>query len=113
MDNRRQYPRVPTDITIALKTRDGRQFEALAVDNISLGGIFIHMDPPLGFGTEVAIEFGLKDPKKLIRSNGFIVWSRREANEEGPVGIGIRLTDISISDMRALEQYIDDILRAK
>lgn len=105
-DTRRKHPRVATDLKINLRTKDGKHLQALAVENISLGGVFVHLDPPLAFGAEIAIDFAIKNPAHQIRCGGCVVWARKGGSADGPAGIGVRLTDISIADMRALEAYI-------
>ena len=108
--NMRQHPRISTDIKINIRTRDGKQYDTLAVENISLGGVFIEMSEPLGFGVEVSIAFSIKQPQRQIRCTGHVVWTRKVDTVEGAPGIGVRLADISIGDMRALEEYIDQTL---
>jgi uncharacterized protein (TIGR02266 family) len=107
---RRQYVRVPTDITLDLQTKDGKTFSTQKVENVSLGGVFAHMANPLPFGTELTLHFSIGDPPQRIRCTGFVVWIRKPGSAEGPAGIGIRLGDISIADMRALAAYIEQVL---
>lgn len=80
--------------------------------NISLGGVFIDMEQPLAFGTEVSLEFALPVASRTIQCRGLVVWtSKHSRTPEGKRGIGVRLMEIGISDMRVLAEYIERSLR--
>lgn len=108
--NKREHPRVSTRIEAKLKLPDGRTHTTGQILNLSLGGIFIEMEQPLGFGSEVDIEFAL--PKTTIRCKGLVVWSTKTAPERavGRSGMGLRLMQIGVSQMRELAEYIQERL---
>jgi uncharacterized protein (TIGR02266 family) len=105
---RRSNSRVDVDLSVKLKLPDGRTTSTEVIRNISLGGIFIAMGDPLAFGAEVALEFTLPVAPRTIRCKGFVVWSTRTHPDKVPglTGIGVRLLDIGITDMRVLNEFI-------
>ncbi len=103
---RRTHPRVAaTGVTVNLRTEDGRARSSERLGNISLGGVFVEMQEPLAFGTDVRLEFNLPSSGKILRCRGCVVWSSRNRATDQD-GIGVRLIDIGISDMRILAEHI-------
>lgn len=90
---------------------DGGKVSTGRIRNISLGGVFIEMDV-LKFGTEVALTFSVPSAP-TIRCRAYVVWNSDDPSREdiGMKGNGLRLTDISVSDMRALSEYIEGKLQ--
>lgn len=89
---------------------DGGTAVTQRIGNISLGGVFIEMEDPVAFGSEVALEFSLSVAPRTIRCKGFVVWSTKTSPERaksGQKGIGVRLMDIGIADMRTLAEFIE------
>jgi hypothetical protein len=107
---KRAHPRVQTKIEAKVKLPDGRTHISGQILNISLGGVFIEMDSPIGFGTELDLEFSL--PSGSIRCRGLVVWSTRSApmRAGGLSGVGVRLMKIGVSEMRQLETFIAERL---
>jgi uncharacterized protein (TIGR02266 family) len=106
---RRAHPRVPADISVSLKAAGRPAIVSGVIKNISLGGIFVRIDDPLSFGTDIDLEFSLPAAAKTMRCKGVVIWSTRQTPEKAPLGeegIGIRLRDISVRDMRELADYI-------
>lgn len=96
-----------------MRLPDGAIEATQRITNISLGGVFIEMDNPVAFGSEVSLEFSLPVAPRTIRCKGFVVWSTKTSPERakaGQKGIGVRLTDIDITEMRTLAEYIESEL---
>ncbi|HET6345619.1 MAG TPA: PilZ domain-containing protein [Myxococcota bacterium] len=114
-EKERAHPRVTASIhvNVTVATGAGRSVRAEKIANISLGGVFIEMPEPLGFGTEVSLEFKLTQERAPVRCKGFVMWSTKGKAEvpEGRKGIGVRLTDLSVADMKELSEFIDERLR--
>ena len=110
---RREHPRLNVDISVKLRLNDGNAMVSTQIRNISLGGVFIEMENPIGFGDEVGLEFSLPGAPRTIRCKGFVVWSTKTQPDRGNgrQGIGLRLMDIGISDMRVLAGFIDQALK--
>lgn len=111
--SRREHTRVETTIGVKLRSPDGRRSGSEEIRNISLGGVFIAMSDPLPFGTDVELEFSLPVDPRLIRCRGFVVWSTKESPERSPgnPGVGVRLMDIGVREMRLLNEFIERQLR--
>ncbi len=107
MENqKRAHPRVQTRIEVRIRLPDGRTQSVAQILNLSLGGVFLEMDEPLGFGSEVDLDFSV--PGSNIRCKGLVVWNTRTAPDRatGRSGMGIRLMNIGVADMRKLEGFI-------
>lgn len=105
---------MPTSVTVTIRLPEGGTHTAHRLTNISLGGVFIDMEGPLAFGTEVSLEFVLPVAARTIQCRGLVVWtSKHAAASEGKRGIGVRLMGINIADMRVLADYIERSLRVE
>ncbi|MEZ4271684.1 MAG: PilZ domain-containing protein [Myxococcota bacterium] len=104
----RAHPRVATEISVKIRIEGGRTAAGGTIRNISLGGVYIEMDEPPGFGQEMELDFSLPIAPRNIRCNGFVMWSTKNDPERlgGRQGMGVRLTDIGINAMRLLSDYI-------
>ncbi|MBI3178294.1 MAG: PilZ domain-containing protein [Deltaproteobacteria bacterium] len=107
--SRREHTRVAARISVSVRAPDGRTINADEIANISLGGVFIEMREPLAFGTDVDLEFSLSAEVRTIRCKGFVVWSTVTSPERGGgrQGIGVRLMDIGVREMRILNEFIE------
>lgn len=109
---RRAHPRVPASVSATIRLPGGKTHTATRLTNISLGGVFIDMEDPLAFGTEVSLEFTLPVAARTINCRGLVVWtSKHGPGAEGKRGIGVRLMEIGIADMRVLADFIERSLR--
>jgi len=111
--SRREHKRVTTSITVKVRSPDGRRATTEQIRNISLGGVFIEMEDPLPFGTDVELEFSVAADPRLIACKGFVVWSTKSSPERGGGrhGIGVRLMDIGVKEMRLLNDFIEEQLK--
>jgi uncharacterized protein (TIGR02266 family) len=105
----RAHPRVPANITATVRTGGKAAIKAGRIRNISLGGVFVEIPEPLPFGTDVDIEFSLPSGAGVLRCKGFVVWSTKDDPDkaDGKQGIGVRLTDIGVQEMRDLAEFIE------
>ncbi|MEK7704966.1 MAG: PilZ domain-containing protein [Myxococcota bacterium] len=106
---RRTQTRAYAGISAQIIGPDGRRTSTERIANISLGGLFVEMDEPLPFGADVSIEFTLPVTPGLIRCKGFVVWSSKEQDTSSgrPPGIGVRLIDIGMREMRLVADYVE------
>ena len=109
---RRSNSRVDVELGVKIRTADGRVSSSTTIRNISLGGVFVEMKEPLAFGVELDLEFSLPAAPRQIRCKGFVVWSSKTHPERCPgmSGIGVRLMDIGITEMRVLNDFVADKL---
>lgn len=80
-------------------------FYAGITDNISEGGIFVALDPPLPSGALVEIELRLLDASFKLRGEVRWVRTERMSSEGMPVGCGIRWVDIGEEAVQAILQF--------
>jgi uncharacterized protein (TIGR02266 family) len=110
MDNeRRSNSRVAVELSVELRTSDGRTSTTDRILNISLGGVFLEMPEPLDFGSEVDLRFVLPVAPREVSCRALVVWNSNTHPERCPglSGIGLRLMEIGNSEMRVLNQFID------
>jgi uncharacterized protein (TIGR02266 family) len=108
---KRQHRRVTANLAVNVRlANDNKDAPAGRISNISLGGVFIEMEP-LPFGTELQLSFRLPDQVRSIVCSGFVVWSTKDrpeaAQASGMQGCGIRLANLSVADMRMLADFVD------
>lgn len=106
---RRSNSRVDVELSVELRTPDGKTSTTDRITNVSLGGVFLEMPEPLAFGTEVDLRFTLPVAPRELRCKAFVVWNSKTHPERcpGQSGIGLRLMEIGLSEMRILNQFID------
>ena len=98
----RAVPLIFTGVAVSLAK--GGRTQSKDVWNSSLGGVFVGLEPPLPFGTEVDLEFRFAREVPSIVCNGYVVWSTTSTPERAPgkSGVGIRLVGLGIAQMREL-----------
>ncbi len=109
---KRQHPRIEADIAVSIRADGGGMMSTGRIRNVSLGGVFVEM-APLPFGTELDMTFSLPaGPQRSLRCQGYVAWTTKESPERSPGmdGVGIRLSGLSVADMRALSEYIKEQL---
>ncbi len=106
---RRHHPRVDANLDVQVRTSKGTSVPAGRIRNVSLGGVFIEMDDLPGFGTEFNLTFSLPVEPRNITCTGYVVWTTKDRADamDGMQGVGVRLADIGVSEMRALKEFID------
>ena len=71
---------------------DGHQAHLAEIRNLSEGGAFLALDPPLPIGTGVTFWLTILGHQLLIR--GRVRWTRSlPASDQAPVGIGVEFFD--------------------
>ena len=98
----------PPSAAVTIRVGAGLTHKATEVWNISLGGVFIAMGEPLKFGEEASFEFALGPGTPTVRCKGFVIWTTREAPEKanGKKGVGVRLMDLAVADMRNIADVV-------
>lgn len=97
---RRRHPRAPVSLW-ARWVSDPTVHQH--VSNLSRGGLFLDGSSALAAGSEVALDLVLDD--RVARVHGRVVHATRG---EDAVGMGVRLEDVSASDLASIEQYLRD-----
>jgi len=91
--DRRTHERFST--RIAVDCASGETFLFSYIENISLMGIFIRSDYPLGVGTELELRLGA--PPEPLDLRGEVVWINplRPDGDNINAGMGVRFTELT------------------
>jgi type IV pilus assembly protein PilZ len=72
----RRYQRAPLDVPVEFIAKvGGERFTGRSKD-ISVGGMFVHAQQPLAFGTELVVHLQLPGQKAPFALPGVVRWSR-------------------------------------
>ncbi len=88
----------------SLRVRDGDQVMESQTLDISHGGIFFEMEPPLAEGTVVELAFQLPDQDRVIEAVGRVAWTH-------PSGVGVKFSRIDKTDLHAIVGYVNRVAR--
>ncbi|MDF1535027.1 MAG: response regulator [bacterium] len=101
---RRTNPRVPTHLPSNVRHGE-RELDAW-IHTISVGGLFIEIDPPPESGEVLDIVFSLPQRSSTIRSMVQVRWSGR-VRADGASGVGVQFLDIEETDKAAIGDYVE------
>jgi type IV pilus assembly protein PilZ len=98
----RQHPRHKSDFMVqaTLLATEGT-IDGTCKD-LSLGGAFIQMEPPLPRGTKFQLLIRLKTIESTLYTAAEVVWARSD-------GMGVRFLDLDIEKLRVLESALQDL----
>lgn len=108
---RRRYPRLRDEHTIALKyaseegTKRSHMFFHLTQD-ISRGGLRFRNRNFIPVNTDFTIHIALKDPLKTLTQTGVVRWVKRSSDSE-PFSVGVEFTTPTGTSLQAWEDYVD------
>jgi len=89
---RRQHPRAAVALEVEYRTTGG--FLVSYSLNLSKGGLFLETTDPLPPGTPLTVRFQIPGAGKTLELSAKVAWVRSEADEEGPIGMGVMFEDI-------------------
>jgi type IV pilus assembly protein PilZ len=72
----RRYQRAPLDVLVEFATKASDARHPGRSKDISLGGMFIHVEQPLPFGAELVVHLTLPGQKAAFALPGVVRWSR-------------------------------------
>src|SRR5215831_16248953 len=97
-------PRVCHDGAAHVTTPNGEWNGALL--NLSVGGAFVTGVPALPIGTEIALDFELGDGEPPVAADARVVWSRMNAQPEGPAGVALRFLRVANESVRRIARLV-------
>jgi uncharacterized protein (TIGR02266 family) len=97
--NRRSSQRVPVGVPISYRV--GRTIAGAITLDISRGGLAIRTMNPLPLGTAIQVTLRLPGTAAEIEATGRVAWSDRK------VGMGVQFDQVSTTDQRVLEAFVD------
>ncbi len=108
VEEKRKHPRQLAETVVSYRSRGPTllapdQGEGV-IENVSLGGIFLHTEEPLPEGTEVDLEFDVGEGNRFesVRARGVVKWNRTKFP---PFGMGVEFTNFD-SGRQALEHWL-------
>ena len=97
--NRRSSQRVPVGVPISYRV--GRTIAGAITLDISRGGLAIRTMNPLPTGTAIQVTLRLPGTAAEIEATGRVAWSDRKT------GMGVQFDQVSTTDQRVLEAFVD------
>lgn len=82
--------------------------------NLSLLGLYLHLDPPPERGTEVGLRFLLPDGGPPVSASAMVTWSNEDPPAsivDLPVGCGLRFTGMGPEERARVERLITEFVR--
>lgn len=96
MHDKRVHPRVPLSANVTCEVRGGQVISGFTKD-ISVGGVFIHSDEQVTFGTEVTIVVRMPTAKTDLRLPGTIRWMKED-------GFGVQFGLLGARETHAISE---------
>jgi CheY-like chemotaxis protein len=106
--NKRNAPRFRDCFGVNLSHLDGGSISCKAYD-VSCGGLFLEIFPPLTINTIVGLDFVLPHSDDKISCRGRIAWINqldRPLNPGFPPGMGVEFVDMDEKNIQAIAQYL-------
>jgi uncharacterized protein (TIGR02266 family) len=100
----RKFPRISAAIEVRYQC--GTELFAEQTMDLSLKGLYIVTDHPLGIGSPLSVSFTLPGFEHDFRINGRVVRNRLKEAPEGPHGMGVEFLDLGKEDERVLLQFV-------
>jgi Tfp pilus assembly protein PilZ len=99
---RRTDPRYLRRVEVEIEAAGARHI--VMTRNLSLGGMFVEITPPLAVATHVQVRFRLPNQREIIDVAGEVRWIEGHAKADGG-GVGIRLEGLRARDVWALNRF--------
>jgi type IV pilus assembly protein PilZ len=108
VDNKRESPRIATNIEI--KFREKGSFLRSYMLNVNNGGLFLKTEKPLPIDAEVTMQIQLPDDKEVMAVEGRVVWTNAKS-KAFPVGMGIQFTKITPEHQEKVKAFVSANLK--
>ena len=93
---RRAQQRYDLELSVDV-TYGGRTFTTTC-RNVSLGGMFVHLDEPIPFGETIRLRFELPDLDHPVEVDAHVRWTQPD------LGVGVQYTGLRAREVWALQQ---------
>ena len=105
--DRRYQRRLPIRITV--EYADLEDFLTDYTANLSIGGMFIETEEPLGVGTHFRLRFSVPNREAPIDTIAEVRWSQaRKPSSPLSPGMGVRFRELSPDDREAVQEMLSD-----
>jgi len=101
-------------VSLVARYRSPSTFEYVqeACCDVSVGGMFIQSQDPAPAGTLLKLECGSDHEAAQIRGVARVVWLRREPNEYGPRGMGVKFVKLEPGSKEAIMRVVQELAAA-
>lgn len=106
---KRKSPRIPTHLPAYV--RDGEREVDAWIHSVSIGGLFIEIDPPPESAAILDVAFSLPEKDEPIRSKVQVRWAGT-VRADGASGVGTQFMDLDAGDKAAISDYVEKKLAA-
>jgi uncharacterized protein (TIGR02266 family) len=99
--------RVPINTPVRFGSNLDRLSSGTLLD-ISVGGVFLKTDEYFELGSELVLEFQLRQDKALIQCRGRVAWVNRKDNfkNHASSGMGVEFIDIQKLDILSIQAWV-------
>lgn len=109
MTENRKYVRVPSRLRCWC---EGENVTVYArIGNLSEGGLFLRTSTPLPHGSRATVRFG--GTHTQVEAAATVVWSRPDAGEAGPAGMGLRFDGVDAQRLEQIRRLIQNEAETK
>ncbi|MFT5434082.1 MAG: hypothetical protein ACI9OJ_004795, partial [Myxococcota bacterium] len=99
----RRFRRI--ELSVAVDFGTDHNFFAGQTENLGVGGLFIATNNLLQAGRIVRLRLALPD-EGTLEIDGEVAWRRPEPDDEGPMGLGIRFMELTVTTREAIEAFV-------
>jgi Tfp pilus assembly protein PilZ len=101
-------------VALTARYRSPATFEYVqdACCDVSVGGMFIKSDTPAAAGTLIKLECETDSEGAKIRGVARVVWLRREPNEHGPTGMGVKFVKLESGSKDVISRLVQRLADA-
>jgi Tfp pilus assembly protein PilZ len=101
-------------VALTARYRSPATFEYVqdACCDVSVGGMFIKSDTPAAAGTLIKLECETDSDGAKIRGVARVVWLRREPNEHGPTGMGVKFVKLESGSKEVISRLVQKLADA-
>ena len=107
-EDRRQHPRVDTNIEIIFREA-GSLIRSYMV-NVSNGGLFIKTEHPLPLDAQIGMRVTLPDDDEAMEIRGKVVWTNAKS-KSFPQGMGVQFTEIAPAHKEKIRVFVEGHLK--
>ncbi|MFH1263340.1 MAG: TIGR02266 family protein [Pseudomonadota bacterium] len=104
--NRRKFPRIALETTLAIVFEGVSARRQRLVDNLGAGGLFLRTDHPKPVGTKIRFEFLVRDGGEKIAGSGIVQWVNNDP--DGPPGMGIKFVELNDEGRKEILQVLKE-----
>lgn len=108
MRRRRQYRRIPTEISVSVRKRSATPVETAAIlsriRDIGENGVFVATDEPMPVGSIVELDFALLREGSGVHAFGLVRWI---VDSPFAQGMGVQFVEVDEASRNALREYVE------